>query len=101
MVAVFTPQQGNVSLQQTEKTIENHRHSNCRVVEPSPNRYIYETLLHLRFRKQGRKRGGKIDCKSQEIGVCAKRFCLLAMSEMTSTKPHQNLIYKVKMAVQM
>lgn len=31
-------------LQQTENTTENHSHSNSRIMEDSPNGYIYKTL---------------------------------------------------------
>jgi hypothetical protein len=31
-----------------EDTTENHNGPKCRVVEPSPNGYIYKTLLRLR-----------------------------------------------------
>ena len=34
-----------------ETTTENHNHSICRVVEPSPSGYVYKMLLYLRLRE--------------------------------------------------
>ena len=53
--AALSIHQGNVSLPQMETTTENHNQSKCRVVEPSPNGYIYKTLQSLKFREHCEK----------------------------------------------
>lgn len=40
----FSPHQGNIFLQQMETITEKHNQPNFRVVEPSPNEYIYKTI---------------------------------------------------------
>jgi hypothetical protein len=52
--AVFTPQQRNFSLQQMETATEKQNQSKYRVVEPSPNGYIYKILPQLRLREHSR-----------------------------------------------
>jgi hypothetical protein len=38
------------------KQKENHTLSNCRLVEPSPNGYIYKTFLHPRLKEHCRRK---------------------------------------------
>ena len=63
----------NSSLQQSETTVEIHNQSQCRVMDPSPNRYMCNTLPHVRFREHC-GRGKQKDCKSHRIRKCAVRF---------------------------
>lgn len=67
---VFTPHQGNFSLQQMETKTENHNQPNCRVVGPSPNGHIYKTL-YLRLKGHCRWGGDTV------------KLCILVMSEVT------------------
>lgn len=60
MSKVFTPHQGNFSLQEINTTTERHSPSNA-AVEPSPLGYIYKMLLHLRLPGNTvEEEGGKI-----------------------------------------
>jgi hypothetical protein len=70
----------NFSLHQTEPIIENHKQSKYRVVEPSPNSYIFKTCLHLRLREHCGIGEEKI------LRAFAVRWCFLVMPEATAIK---------------
>lgn len=77
-------------MQQTGVSTENHNQSKCRVVGPSPNGYIYTTLLNPKFSVHCRRGGRKKKCDSQRIKEFAIRLNLLVLSEETPIKSHQN-----------
>lgn len=41
-----TPHQGNISLQQTEPTIDSYNQSTSSFVEPTPSGYVHKTLTY-------------------------------------------------------
>lgn len=84
----ITPSQGNFSLPQIETITEKHNYSECRIMEPSSNGYIYKTVLHVRL-KEHCQRSYK-DCKSQRIMKFSVGFCLLAISESITIQSQQH-----------
>lgn len=64
--AVFTPQQRNFSLQQMETATEKQNQSKYRVVEPSPNGYIYKISPQWSLKGYHRSSWWK-DCKNQWV----------------------------------
>lgn len=53
---VFTPQQGNVSLQKTESVTENYNQSKCSVVKSSLTVCIYNTTPMPKAQEEGSER---------------------------------------------
>ena len=85
---VFTPQQGNVFLQQMKTIIGNHNQSNCRVVQPSPSEYIYKYSYIPKAQGALQKTRWK-DVKSQGMGDFSVMWCLQITLEAIPVKCHQ------------
>ena len=71
------------------KNILDYNQSKFRVVEFSPNRYIYNLTPTPKAQGSLKKRRQK-DCKSRKNLEFCVRLCLLGMSEATPIKSHQH-----------
>lgn len=60
----------------------NHKQPKCRVVEPSPEEYVYHTTLVPKVQGTLQKRGWNGD-ESHRAGEFDERVCLLETSEAT------------------
>lgn len=72
-----------------ETTTENCNKLKGKVVEPTPDGYIYKTLVTPKAQGALRKRGWK-DCKNQRTRQLAMRWRLLRVSEATPIKSRQH-----------
>ena len=72
------------------KTItENYNQSQHRVMEPSPDEYIYRTTTIPKAQGNFRKKGWK-NCKTLRIRKLTMKHCLLGMSEAVLITLHQH-----------
>jgi hypothetical protein len=88
MSVVLAPHHGNFLLQQRPLQ-KNTAKSKCRVVDPSPNKYIYKTIP-VRKTQGTLEKGEQKDCESQRIREFAVRLHSPGMSGTTPVKSHQH-----------